>query len=199
MGTKIWMDIYNKLTDLKRSAMITSNHPQSYLWNILFCLVRGWHYCWGENTIKTIETQIVSNPSTLENHIIMIDIRISWSWFLFFKIKNLICTILYFVRNYFIRCYFHCFLFCSQGLKLQLHSNTKPAFEKGELTQSMEESMIITTNIRCCRTYRKLIIRIWMGWVGDLVLRKVGRLENFLNISKQRRLFGALEQFTKCL
>ena len=38
-----------------------------------------------------------------------------------------------------------------------------------------------------------------MGWVGDLVLRKVGRLENFLNISKQRRLFGALEQFTKCL
>lgn len=25
-----------------------------------------------------------------------------------------------------------------------------------------------------------------MGGVGDLVVRKVGRLENFLNISKQR-------------
>ena len=129
---------------------------------------------------------MVSNPSTLENHIIMVDITISWSWFLFFKIKNLICWILYFVRGYFIRCYFHCFLFCSQGLKLQPHSNTKPAFEKGELTQSMEESMIITTNIRRCRTYRKLTIWIWMGGVGDLVVRKVGRLENFLNISKQR-------------
>ena len=35
-GTKIWMDICNKLTDLKQYAPFTSNHRQHCLINILF-------------------------------------------------------------------------------------------------------------------------------------------------------------------
>ena len=39
-GTKIWMDIYNKLTDSKVYVPFTSNHPRSCLRNIPFCLDR---------------------------------------------------------------------------------------------------------------------------------------------------------------
>ena len=39
-GTKIWMDIYNKPTDSKRYVPFTSNHPQSCLRNVPFCLAR---------------------------------------------------------------------------------------------------------------------------------------------------------------
>ena len=39
-GTKIWMDIYNKLTDSKRYVSFTSNHPRHCLTNIPFSLAR---------------------------------------------------------------------------------------------------------------------------------------------------------------
>ena len=39
-GTKIWMDIYNKLTDSKRYVPFTSNHPRSCLRYILFFMAR---------------------------------------------------------------------------------------------------------------------------------------------------------------
>ena len=39
-GTKIWMDIYNKLTDSKRHVSFTSNHPRHCLTNIPFSLAR---------------------------------------------------------------------------------------------------------------------------------------------------------------
>ena len=35
-GTKIWMNIYNKLTDSKRYVPFTSNHPRYCLINIPF-------------------------------------------------------------------------------------------------------------------------------------------------------------------
>ena len=37
-GTKIWMGIYNKLTDSKRYVPFTSNHPRYCLTNIPFFL-----------------------------------------------------------------------------------------------------------------------------------------------------------------
>ena len=39
-GTKIWMDIYNKLTDSKRYDPFTANHPRHCLTNIPFSLAR---------------------------------------------------------------------------------------------------------------------------------------------------------------
>ena len=39
-GTKIWMDIYNKPTHLKRYVPFTSNHPRHCLTNIPFSLPR---------------------------------------------------------------------------------------------------------------------------------------------------------------
>ena len=39
-GTKIWMDIYNKPTDLKRYVPFTSNYPRHCLANIPFSVAR---------------------------------------------------------------------------------------------------------------------------------------------------------------
>ena len=41
--TKIWMDVYYKLTDSKRYVSFTANHPRSCHRNISFCLAK--HIC----------------------------------------------------------------------------------------------------------------------------------------------------------